>query len=197
MQQKQSIHLILCFNWYYLKYHMERQSDLLHQGITVHNAGLVLMNNYIAMLFGRLGLIESNAFVSDETRTDAIHYLQYLATGATQTEESLLILNKVLCGIPLETPIPEGIEISEDDKNLITGLIEAAIGYWPAIGQSSVDGFRGNWLVRDGILREEEDRWTLIVEKRAYDILMLKSPFSFSIIKLPWMDKPLHVTWSF
>ena len=176
---------------------MERQSDLLQQGVAVYNAGLVLLNTYMPMLFERLGLIKNNAFVSDEAQTDAVHYLQYLATGVAQTEEALLILNKVLCGIPIETPIPEGIEIPEDDKNLIHGLIEAAIGYWSAIGQSSVDGFRGNWLVRDGILREEEDRWELLVEKRSYDILMLKSPFSFSIIKFPWMDKPLHVIWTF
>lgn len=170
---------------------------VLSSGITVHNAGMVIMNTYITMLFGRLGLVENNTFTSSEGQIDAVHYLQYLITGLAQTEESLLVLNKVLCGIPIATPIKEGIEISEDHKNLIHGLIEAAIGYWPAIGQCSVDGFRGNWLVRDGILREEEDRWELQVEKRSYDILMLKSPFSFSIIKLPWMTKPLHVTWSF
>ena len=91
----------------------------------------------------------------------------------------------------------DGIDISQEHKTLIEGLIEAVIGYWPAIGDTSIEGFRGNWLVREGILREEEDRWTLTVEKKAYDILMLKSPFSFSIIKLPWMTKPLHVSWSF
>ncbi|MFT5890112.1 MAG: hypothetical protein ACI9Y7_000201 [Dokdonia sp.] len=175
----------------------QQSSVILEQGITIHNAGLVIMNTYIAMLFERLGLVKGNAFVSNDARIDAVHYLQYLVTGATQTEEALLVLNKVLCGIPITTPIKEGIEISQDHKTLIQGLIEAAIGYWPAIGQCSIDGFRGNWLVRDGILREEAERWTLTVEKRAYDILMLKSPFSFSIIKLPWMTKPLHVTWSF
>ncbi|MEP0264341.1 contractile injection system tape measure protein [Dokdonia sp.] len=175
----------------------QKPSITLSAGITVHNAGMVIMNTYIAMLFDRLGLVENNSFTSDENQLDAVHYLQYLITGLAQTEESLLVLNKVLCGIPITTPIKEGIEISEDHKNLIHGLIEAAIGYWPAIGQCSVDGFRGNWLVRDGILREEEDRWELQVEKRSYDILMLKSPFSFSIIKLPWMTKPLHVIWSF
>lgn len=179
---------------------MSAQQDstsLLDQGITIHNAGLVIMNTYISMLFDRLGLTDKNAFVSEESQVDAVHYLQYLVTGLSQTEESLLVLNKVICGISIQTPIKDGIEISKDHEALIQGLIEAAIGYWPAIGECSIDGFRGNWLVREGILREEPDRWTLTVEKRAYDILMLKSPFSFSIIKLPWMIKPLHITWSF
>lgn len=71
------------------------------------------------------------------------------------------------------------------------------ISYWPAIGNTSVNGFRGNWLVRDGLLTELEDKWELTVEKRAYDVLIHQSPFSFSIIKLPWMEKPLHVTWPY
>lgn len=172
-------------------------TSILDQGISIQNAGLVIMNTYISMLFDRLGLTKENGFVSEQSQVNAVHYLQYLVTGLSETEESLLVLNKVICGISIQTPIKGGIEISQDHKTLIQGLIEAAIGYWPAIGECSIDGFRGNWLVRDGILREEPDRWTLIVEKRAYDILMLKSPFSFSIIKLPWMIKPLHVTWSF
>ncbi len=176
---------------------MTQPNSMLEQGITIHNAGIVLLNTYFSMLFERLELTKNNSFISEEHQQDAVHYLQYLVTGLSQTEESLLVLNKVLCGIPVAAPIKDGIEISNDHKILMKGLLEAAISYWSAIGQSSIDGFRGNWLVRDGILREEEDRWELLVEKRGYDILMLKSPFSFSIIKLPWMDKPLHVTWPF
>lgn len=177
---------------------MEQDSfEMLEQGITIQNAGVVILNAYVVMLFERLSLVQANAFVSDEAQTDAVHYLQYLVTGASQTEEALLVLNKVLCGISIEVPIKDGIEVSQEQEALMQGLIEAAISYWPAIGQSSIDGFRGNWLVRDGILREEVERWTLTVEKRAYDILMLKSPFSFSIIKFPWMPKPLYVNWPF
>ncbi|WP_299767687.1 contractile injection system tape measure protein [uncultured Dokdonia sp.] len=167
------------------------------EGVITHNAGIVLLNMYIPMLFKRLELINNNSFTSDEHQQDAIHYIQYLVTGVSKTEESLLVLNKVLCGYPIQNPIKSGIMISNDDKILIDGLITSVISYWSAIGESSIDGFRGNWLVREGILREEEDKWILSVEKRAYDILMLKSPFSFSIIKFPWMEKPLHVTWPF
>lgn len=167
------------------------------ESMTIYNAGIVLLNMYIPMLFERLELVKGELFISNMHQQDAVHYVQYLVTGVSQTEESLLILNKVLCGYPIQNPIKSGIEISNDDKILIDGLINAAISYWPAIGESSVDGFRGNWLVRDGILKEEVERWVLSVEKRAYDILMLKSPFSFSVIKFPWMEKPLHVTWPF
>jgi hypothetical protein len=166
-------------------------------GIAVPNAGLVLLNTYFLMLFERLELLKDKQFISEAARIDAVHYLQYLVTGHSHTEESLLTLNKIICGIALKQPIKDSIDISDKEKILIEGLLKSAIGYWKAIGSSSVQGFRGNWLVRNGVLREKEDSWNLTVEKRPYDVLLIKSPFSFSIIKFPWMPKPLHVAWAY
>jgi hypothetical protein len=166
-------------------------------GTPVRNAGIVLLNSYISMLFERLNLIKDKKFEDANAQEHAAHYLQYVVTGLCQSEETQLALNKVLCGLPLSKPVHDSLEISEENKNLIEGLIKAAINYWPAIGDCSVDGFRGNWLVRDGLLIEQEEKWELVVEKRAYDILINHSPFSFSIIKHAWMNKPLHVTWPY
>jgi hypothetical protein len=172
-------------------------SQLLSQGISIPNAGLVLLNNYFTMLMDRLGIISDKTFKTADDQLDAVHYFQYIVTGMTETEPSLLVLNKVLSGLSPDAPIRGNIEMTTDEKQLIDGMIQAAISYWSAIGTTSIDGFRGNWLVRDGILTETEDRWELMVDKRSYDILLIKSPFSFSIIKLPWMTKPLHVTWPY
>ena len=166
-------------------------------GIAVKNAGIVLLNNYIEILMERLGLLEEKQFKDHTSQLNAVHYLQYVITGLTKTEEVLLPLNKVLCGLPIATPVMESIIITEDQKKLINGLITAAISHWPNVGDTSILGFRGNWLVRDGLLIEKEDRWELTVEKRVYDLLIHKSPFSFSIIKYPWMQKPLHVIWPY
>lgn len=167
------------------------------QGIPVRNAGIVLLNDYIAMLFERLNLTSERKFISNEHQVRAVQYLQYLITGMQETEEVYLPLNKVLCGLPLTDTVPDFINISDQEKQLINGLIQAAISHWPEIGDCSVDGFRGNWLVRDGILVELEDKWELTVERRAYDILINRSPFAFSIMKYHWMDKPLHVIWPY
>lgn len=163
----------------------------------INNAGIVLLNNYIEMLIDRLGLVEEKKFKDLQAQLDAVHYVQYVITGLTDTEEPFLSLNKVLCGLPVATPVMESITITEDQKALVNGLINAAITHWSTIGANSIDGFRGNWLVRDGVLIEKEDRWELTVEKRAYDILLSQSPFSFSIIKYPWMEKPIHVEWPY
>jgi len=166
-------------------------------GIIVKNAGMVLISSYIEMLFERLGQTLNKKFRDEAAQLNAPHYLQYVVTGLSKTEEQLLPLNKVICGIPLSEPLREGITITDEHKKLIEGLLKAMIGYWPAIGNCSNEGFRGNWLVRDGLLTEQDDRWELTVEKRPYDVLIHQSPFSFSIIKLPWMEKPLHVSWAY
>lgn len=171
--------------------------EVISEALLVKNAGLVLINNYISTLLDRTGITKERNFVSVQKQMDAIHYLQYVATGSCETEEALLPLNKILCGVPLLHPIPAGAEIPDEHKKIITGLIKAIMGHWPAIGDTSINGFRGNWLVRGGKLSEQKEKWELTVEKRAYDLLINKSPFSFSIIKYPWMDKPLHVTWAY
>lgn len=175
----------------------QQQSWPAKEGIAVFNAGLVIINSYILLLFDRLGITSGNKFVSEKAQIEAVHLLQYIVTGHSHTEEHFLPLNKFLCGLDITHPVPDGIEIPESTRSMIEGLLKAVIGYWPAIGDTSADGFRGNWLVRKGVLGEAADKWELTVEKRAYDILLNRSPFSFSVVKLPWMERPLHVNWAF
>lgn len=167
------------------------------ESIPVPNAGIVLLNAYIPMLLERLNLVEQKKFSSQEAQIAAVHYLQYVVTGLTHTEEHLLPLNKILCGLDLTTPITGGIAITENHKSMIEGLIQSCIAYWPEIGNCTTEGFRGNWLVRQGILNETDINWNLTIDKRPYDLLLSKAPFSFSILKFPWMKKPVHVTWSY
>ncbi len=170
-------------------------TDNMEIRINVKNAGLVLLNNYIPLLFKRLNITTDSKFVNETTQSEAVHYLQYVVTGLSQTDDSLVSLNKILCGLPLSSPVKCGFDISEESGLLVNGLIEAVINHWSAIGSSSVQGFRNNWLVRDGALSEKYDCWELTVSKRSYDILLNKAPFSFSTIKYPWMIKPLHINW--
>jgi hypothetical protein len=49
--------------------------------------------------------------------------------------------------------------------------------------------------MRDGYLEETEMGWALEVERKAMDILVDLIPWSFSMIKLAWMQKSLATTW--
>lgn len=163
--------------------------------IGINNAGLVILQGWIRPLFARLGLSANDRFVDAHAQRRAVHYLQFLVTGQEETPEQYLLLNRLLCGLPWHAPVDAGIEMSAQDRATCLSLLESAIGHWPAIGSTSVQGLRGNWLVRDGALSEGSDSWSLIVEKRAYDVLLSRSPFSYSIIKLPWMEKAVYVSW--
>ncbi|WP_300492091.1 contractile injection system tape measure protein [Flavobacterium sp.] len=165
--------------------------------LPTNNAGMVLINAYFPMLLDRLGLIKNKAFTSEENREKAVLYLNYLATGRQNTDDHQLSLNKILCGIAPDTVITQTIEVTDQEEQLMNGLLKTMINYWPAIGSSSIAGFRGNWLIRDGMLTDKSERWELKVEKRAYDILINRASFSFSIIKYPWMIKPVYVEWNY
>ncbi|SIO96202.1 contractile injection system tape measure protein [Vibrio spartinae] len=163
--------------------------------MALFNAGLVLLQSFIPAFFERLQLTQDNQFVTFAMQRRAVHCLQFLATGAQETAEPYLLLNKVLCGLPSSEPVETSVSLSTEETDIVHSLIEAVIDYWPAIGKTSIDGFRGNWLVRNGTLTESQDHWDLIVEKRPYDMLIARAPLSYSIIRLPWMKKPIYVTW--
>lgn len=163
--------------------------------MVINNAGIVLLQSYIKPLFERLKLIQDDRFVSDSAQRAATHYLQYLICGQSHSEEHHLMLNKVLCGLPLSQPLEGGIDINSKEADIIHSLIQAVAQYWPAIGKTSVVGFQGNWLVRGGTLTEKSEHWDLVVERRSYDILIRRSSLSYTIVRLPWMGKPIYVTW--
>lgn len=163
----------------------------------VSNAGLVLIQGYLSLYLERLGLLQNQLFVSQEAQCKAAHCLQFLATGQMETEEHQLLLNKVLCGCPVESPMKLGMTLTPEEVALAESLLQAVMEAWPEGGAATIDGFRGNWLVRDGVLSEKENHWSCAVEKKVYDVLLNKAPFSFSIINFSWMAKPLHVTWSY
>lgn len=164
--------------------------------MTINNAGLVMLQVYIKPLFSRLGLLQGDAFISEHASRRAVHCLQYLATGCTETAEHYLMINKLLCGLALEEPVEAAIELTDAHKETMNEMLYAVINHWPAIGKSSIEGLRGNWLVRDGLLLETQEGWDLSIKPCSYDLLLSRSPFTFSVIKFPWMPKALYVTWA-
>ncbi|MGY0615928.1 contractile injection system tape measure protein [Vibrio sp. FJH11] len=163
--------------------------------ITINNAGLVLSSTYIPTLFQRLNLTDGKAFISEKTKFQALFCLQYMVDGRSEAPEYLLTLNKLLCGVPLSTPIPNQIDLPDGAMSMIDGLLTAMISHWSALGSTSIEGLRTTFLLREGRLLEEEKQWQLNVISGAFDMLLDQIPWSFQTIKYPWMDKPLFVTW--
>ena len=164
-------------------------------GISVHNAGLVILWPFLQRFFENLGLISDQAFLDETTKNRAVCVLQYLCdTDEEALFEGVLPLNKVMCGVPLEDTI-EPVLLSTDEKEFAEGLLHSVISRGPYWKNLTLDGFRTSYLQRHGLLKSRDGHWLLQVEKETFDVTLEKLPWGFSVVKLPWMEAPLMVEW--
>jgi len=174
----------------------EAVEEIAGEVIYIANAGMVLAGAYLQRLFTMLGLADNEAFVSPDAAERAVHLLQYLATGSAEAPEPLLVLNKVLCGLPIGAPVLREFAITPQETEAIDGLLQAMIAHWKIIGHTTPAGLRESFLQREGRLSfDEDDGWQLQVEPRSFDMLLDQLPWGYSLQKLPWMKRPLHVEW--
>lgn len=178
----------------------EVQHSELESGKTSHevsDSGLVLLSPYLSALFDRTGCLEKGVIVSDDAKRKALAVLKYAAFGMYSEPPRNAAVMNLLCGLPL-TPVflvNELPEVSDDEKRLVDSLLKAVIANWKAVGQMSPDGLRGSYFVRNGSVETADATDVLTVEKKAYDILLDKLPWSFTVVKHPWMKKALNVKW--
>lgn len=166
-----------------------------NDAIYINNAGLVLLNPFIPTFFVKVGVMNGGKFISEEAQLRAVHLLQYLVDGSVSSPEHMLVLNKILCNLPIEEPVPAGITLTDAEKDVAAGLLNAVLANWDKMKNTSVDGLRGSFLIRAGSLIFKEDAWHLKIEQRGYDVLLQTLPWGIGMIKMSWMDKFLYVEW--
>ncbi len=166
-------------------------ADELHVG----NAGLVILWPFLVPFFDRLELLEDRQFQDQAAQQRAVGLLQVLATGEIEFPEYQLPLNKVLCGLPITDVFELGVPLTQADLAECDGLLTAVIAQAPILREMSVDGFRGTFLLRHGMLSQRDGLWLLHVERETYDLVLDRFPWSWSWVKLPWMEVALRVEW--
>jgi len=163
--------------------------------IYVHNAGLVIMHPFFSTYFNRLKMFENGDFKTEELRHRAVHLLQYLAFGTEINEEHELVLNKILCNIPIDEPVSAGIVLTEEERAISGELLNAVLLQWEKLKNTSPESFQASFIQRDGALSRIEDNWNLKVEARGYDVLLSTLPWGLGMIKTPWMTDFIYVEW--
>ena len=163
--------------------------------IIIENAGLCIVNAYLSGFWKNIDYLENNKFKSVEYANNAIHLMQYMATGQRNSPEYLLQFNKLLCGLAVDDFLPFENTITDNDFAEADNLLEAIITNWKALKNTSIEGLRTSFLQRKGILAEKEKHWVLQVERKGFDLLLDSLPWGFSMIKLPWMKKFIEVEW--
>ena len=164
-------------------------------GITVHNGGLVLLWPFLGRLFGRLQLTDGKVFLGDKEQARAVQLTEYLVTGRQDVEEYALSLNKLLCGAPLDFPVPPRIELTDEEVDLCQKMLQGVIRNWEKMKSTRPKTFQETFLRREARLYRLEDRWELSVERKAYDVLLDTLPWNISMIQLNWMPQRLVVHW--
>ena len=163
--------------------------------LAVEYCGLVILAPYLPVFFKNLQVELPSADMQQVYR--AIHLLHYIATGDLQPEEPVLVVPKILAGMQVEEPVPQELRLTEDEKQECNNLLEAVIHNWPVLKNTSPDGLRSGFLQREGLLSQPEggDNWLLRIDRLAQDLLLERIPWSYSVVKLPWMPWMLRVEW--
>jgi hypothetical protein len=165
------------------------------EGIYVSLAGLVLVHPFLATLFHRTGYWDGAGFKDQEARQQAVLLAYYLATGDQYAPEYALAFPKILCGFPLELPLPAAWELPPEALAEAEVLLDNVLSRWEKVGNTSVSGLRQGFLQRGGKLTNKDGKRTLQLETSGIDVLLDYLPWNLSLVRLPWWKQILYVEW--
>lgn len=176
----------------------EEQEEILpeteNQGLSfIGNAGLILLAPFLPRLFSILQLTENGKFVGREAQTRAIFLMQYAVFGHTEFPEYELQLNKLLTGFKTGAPLPRSVTLTEDEMTTTHAMLKGIIEHWNKV--KTIEGLREGFLQREAKLEEREEIIELIVESKAFDVMMDSIPWNFRTTKFSWMEKTIQVKW--
>lgn len=164
------------------------------------NAGLVLVAPFLPHLLTSLDYLDDEDSTQTRLRdprraSRAVHLLQWLVDGSTSTAEPSLVLNKLLCGLPLDAPVEREVELNAEELAQGEKLLKSILANWTLIADSSVAALRETFLQREGRLRNGNQGWELVVQRKSLDVLVDQIPWSFSVVFHRWMTEAIYVTW--
>jgi hypothetical protein len=164
--------------------------------LVIDGAGMVLLWPFLETLFSRLELLTAERLFGDEAqRQRAMALLGFLVDGDGDPPEWRLTLAKLLCGALPQAPYGLEDPLSDAEQAEAEALLQAVLGH--ADGRLGDDGaaLRQEFLQRPGLLSARPGAWVLQVERRPGDEVLDGLPWSWSWIRLPWMDDLLQVVW--
>jgi len=172
------------------------KSDVADDELVIDGAGMVLLWPFLETLFSRLELLTQERLFGDEAqRQRAMALLGFLVDGDGDPPEWRLTLAKLLCGALPQAPYGLDAPLSDAEQAEAEALLQAVLDH--ADGRLGDDGaaLRQDFLQRPGLLSARPGAWVLQVERRPGDEVLDGLPWSWSWIRLPWMDDLLQVVW--
>lgn len=164
-------------------------------GITINNAGLIIVWPFLSTLFSKLNLLENQGFKDDFSTQKAILATQYLVQGNQDYLETELMLNKILCGVALDYYIDTDIKLTENELGICDMALKAVVQQWEQL--KTVASLREFFLQREGVLQQKEMEYNLRVKEETRDILVKFISWNLSIIKTTLMETRLVIFWKY
>jgi len=123
------------------------------------------------------------------------HLLHYIATGKTNAPEYDMVFEKFLCNIPMHQTINKHIKLSRKHKTQAKNVIESVQHNWNPMRKSSAALLQNEFFQRSGKLVVTDHDYTLIIERKAQDILLDQLGWGIGLVKLPWQEKFIFINW--
>jgi hypothetical protein len=166
------------------------------EAITVEDAGLILLWPFLSNFFKTLELLTSQRTWRDTTAPHrAALLLDNLARGTLIAEEAHMPLIKLLVGLPIQVVLDPGAPLDATELAACDSFLESMLEHLAPLGRLTLEGLRGSWLLRPGLLQRRDGLPLLRIERRGYDVLMDRLPWPRDWVRLPWMAEPLRVEW--
>lgn len=164
----------------------------------IENAGLAILSPWFPRLFSLLGWLneQKTGFNSTDSQIRAIFIMQRLITSERREyNEQELAFNRILTGTSFSIPLPKQLDLTTKEIETANSMLEGVKGNWDKMKNTSMEGFQHSFIERTGRLDEREEKLLLTVDERSYDILLDTLPWSYSMIRFPWLQKRINVLW--
>ena len=166
------------------------------QSLAVENAGLVLVWPFLKSAFLKLNWLSENKFKDRAAVEKAICWLHWLIYETMPEDESLLLLNKLICGLEAEEALAlNQIRFTKKELAEAEEVKKAVIQNWPALKTTATSALKAGFFERNGSLKLKDDNWYLNIERKGIDVLIDRLPWPITHIKLPWNNYMIHINW--
>ncbi|WP_149274960.1 contractile injection system tape measure protein [Pareuzebyella sediminis] len=170
-----------------------REWEVLGEGVHISQAGLVLLAPFLTPFLKNIGYVDEKGERVSPLKIPII--LHYLATGETRAPEWKLTLPKILAGLRPGQHCDISLRPSQKLDAKIEELLNAVIGHWEALKNTSPDGLRTTFLNREGMLRSKNGFYYLTIKEQTVDILLNYVSWNYSTVRFNWMSQILFVEW--
>lgn len=161
----------------------------------IKDAGIILLAPFLQQIFTKLRFCGKGGWENKQAAWKAAHLLKFMATGEQQQPEYRLVLEKILCGLSLEEPLPREIFLADEEMDEAVSLLHSVLEHWKALRNTSLTGLRESFFKRDGLIKRRDNDWVLQVERKTLDVLLESLPWGYSAVRFPWNDYIIHTEW--